>query len=375
MKLYGLLSHQHSTTTTILFTITILSSPQHQSNGFALAPPSHTIPAPTLLQSLHNNHNHNHINDNSNSKHHHQHQRRHRSSRTLTTTRFAAATLGIPLYSDYATYANDTTSTTTTTTTRRNATSISVSPPMMMMTTTTIPHCIESTVLKQVYPAILKHIEEYGNPNIPLGTKDGKRCKILRRMAFQQTLSPEEIQLLDELDFRWNNFEDVYEEADFDACLNRLIKYEEEQKSNYQIPKKYHPDPELGAWVTLIRRLGKANIESKRRDKLDAIGFTWKSTRKCGSSFMSAYKAFKGQCQSVCRITSSSSTAADTDTVSYELIDSEGLRTIVEEASVQKWLRTTRDAFQSGKLSDSRCVYMDQLPGFDWRQWVEDESE
>lgn len=43
-------------------------------------------------------------------------------------------------------------------------------------------------------------------------------------MAFQQTLSPEEMQLLDELNFRLTNFEDVYEEADFDACLNRLIK-------------------------------------------------------------------------------------------------------------------------------------------------------
>lgn len=44
-------------------------------------------------------------------------------------------------------------------------------------------------------------------------------------MAFQQTLSPEEMQLLDELNFRLTNFEDVYEEADFDACLNRLIKW------------------------------------------------------------------------------------------------------------------------------------------------------
>lgn len=334
MKLYGFLSHQHSTTTTVLFTITILSSIQHQSNGFTIAPPSHTIPA---------------------------------SSRTLTT-RFVAGAL----YSDFTTYANDTMTTPATRRTTTKTTTPNASP---SMTTATIPHCIESTVLKQVYPAILKHIEEYGNPNIPLGTKDGNRCRILRRMAFQQTLSPEEMQLLDELNFRLTNFEDVYEEADFDACLNRLIKYEEEQKSNYQIPKKYHPDPELGAWVTLIRRLGKSNIESKRREKLDAIGFAWKSTRKCGSAFMSAYKAFKLQCQSVCRVTSSSSTSVDTDAVSYELVDSEGLRTILEDASVQKWLRTTRDAFQSGKLSDSRIGYMDKLPGFDWRQWIEDESQ
>lgn len=233
-----------------------------------------------------------------------------------------------------------------------------------------LPHCIESSVLKKVYPAILKHVEEYGNPNIPLGTKDGSRCRILRRMAFQETLTPAEIELLTKLDFRWNSFEDVYEEADFDACLNRLLKYEEEQKTNYQIPKKYHPDPELGAWVTLIRRIGKANIESSRRDQLDAIGFAWKSTRKCGSAFMGAYKALKVRLQSVCRITS----LPEADEISYELIDPVGLQTILEEDAVQKWLRSTKVAMKEGKLSDSRCLYMDSLPGFDWRGWGEEES-
>jgi len=41
--------------------------------------------------------------------------------------------------------------------------------------------------------------------------------------------------------------EEVYEEADFDECLNRLMQYEKEHEheAGFQIPKKYKPDPEL----------------------------------------------------------------------------------------------------------------------------------
>ena len=43
--------------------------------------------------------------------------------------------------------------------------------------------------------------------------------------------------LLNNLNFRLNSLEDVYEEANFDDCLQRLFDYEAEFKTNYQIPK------------------------------------------------------------------------------------------------------------------------------------------
>ena len=52
----------------------------------------------------------------------------------------------------------------------------------------------------------------------------GKRCQTLRRLAFQKKLIEEEINLLTEMGFRFNTLEEVYEEADFDDCLQRLIK-------------------------------------------------------------------------------------------------------------------------------------------------------
>ena len=87
-----------------------------------------------------------------------------------------------------------------------------------------VPPFVQSIVLRQVYPAIMQHIEQFGNPNIPLGTVDGKRCKTLRRLVFEQKLTDEEIDLLEKMNFRFNSFEDVYDEADFDDCLRRLIE-------------------------------------------------------------------------------------------------------------------------------------------------------
>lgn len=214
-----------------------------------------------------------------------------------------------------------------------------------------LPDVIETNILKRVYPKILRHMETYGNPNIPLGSKEGNYCKALRKMAFQNTLLPGEVEILTELGFRWNNFEDVYDEADFDNCLDRLILYEEANKTGYQIAKKYKPDPELGAWVTVIRRKGRDKIEPERRDKLDAIKFVWISTRKCGSAFQLTHKALLAQLEALPSID-----------------DVKAIDTILEDDKINKWFEAQVANFRAGTLSDSRCAYMDRLPGLKWRE-------
>lgn len=111
--------------------------------------------------------------------------------------------------------------------------------------TIAIPSMIVSPVLAQVYPALIAHKEKHGNPNIPLGCTDGKRCKTLRRLHFQNMLTEDETNLLTEMGFRFHSFEDVYYECDFDEMLFKLSLYHKEFQT-YQIPKKYAPDPELG---------------------------------------------------------------------------------------------------------------------------------
>jgi len=237
--------------------------------------------------------------------------------------------------------------------------------------TPTVPPCIRTPVLKKAYPAMIRNIERYGNPNIPLGSKEGTYCKTLRRLAFQNALSPDETTLLADLGFRFNDFEAVYEEADFDDCLDRLLRYEEGAGSNYQIPKKYGPDPELGAWVTVVRRIGRENIEEERREKLDAVGFAWKSTRKCGSSFMSAYKALRSRLESFCEPVGGGGVVGESDDIAvvWKVVDEESLGEVLRDEAVGKFLRKQKAALEGGTLSESRRTYMDRLPGFDWRVW------
>lgn len=97
-----------------------------------------------------------------------------------------------------------------------------------------------------------------------------------------------------------------------------------------------------------IRRLGQEKIDPDRRDKLNAIGFTWTSLRKCGSSFMSNYRNVKLKLEHA---------------VAEGMDVNELLR---NDTDLKKWLSAQRQAAENGNLSEARCDYLDQLP-LKWR--------
>lgn len=200
-------------------------------------------------------------------------------------------------------------------------------------------HEISSPVLKQVYPAILTHIEEYGNPNIPLGTGEGRMCQTLRRLHTQQKLTESDITLLEDLGFLWHSLEDVYKTADFEELFQRLLQYGED----FSPPKKYPQDPELGAWVTGVRRVGEFNIDAKHRKRLNDIGFQWVSPRKCGSAFMKQYRDLCSQLE----------TTSDPDEV-------------LSDPKIQEWIQAQRMAVARGALSETRKHYLEEILGSDW---------
>jgi hypothetical protein len=208
-----------------------------------------------------------------------------------------------------------------------------------------VPSIIQSPVLQKVYPALLSHQRTYGHPNISLGTENGKRCKTLRRLAFQNKLSVDEISLLTDLGFRWNSFEDVYTECDFEEMRQKALEYYR-QYETFQIPKKYELDPELGAWITMLRRLyQRGELSQEEIDKMNEIQFEWVSSRKCGSSFMMRYREVLEKIQSA----------------------SEEVGMMVErDEDLKKWIYAQRCAFENGKLSESRVKYMEDL-GVDWK--------
>lgn len=215
-----------------------------------------------------------------------------------------------------------------------------------------VPPFVVSPVLEQVYPALIAHKDKYGNINIPLGSADGKRCKTLRRLHFQNKLTEEEAAHLTDLGFRFHSFEDVYYECDFDEMLQKLLNYQHEFQT-FQIPKKYEPDPELGAWVTLLRRLKqKDDLLEDQVSKLDAVNFEWISTRKCGSSFMKKYRAVLDKLTKVAEVGG--------DAAAAEFLSN--------DAEMRKWIDDQRQVHKNGKLAESRVQYMADLPGVDWKK-------
>jgi hypothetical protein len=200
---------------------------------------------------------------------------------------------------------------------------------------------ITSPVLIQVYPKLLEYKEQYGHPNIPLGSSEGKFCKTLRRLHIQDKLSEKEVDLLNELGFTWHSLEDVYKDVDFDELFGRMMK-EKESRGNFQIPKKLPSDPELGAWVTGIRRLGKEGVDPAHAEKLDSVGFEWVSSRKCGSSFMTRYRELVTE------------------------VERNGLDKILGDRKAVAWIKAQQEALKKGKLSETRTHYMSATFGEAW---------
>lgn len=201
----------------------------------------------------------------------------------------------------------------------------------------------KSPVLKLHCGELLQWKETYGHPNIPLKYDGGNACQILRRLQVLKKLTSEEVEWLEEIGFRFHSLEDVYRFADFDELFVRLIAYQEAHpNNNFQVPKKCPEDPELGAWVTGIRRLGKDGVKPDHERRLCAINFVWKSTRKCGSKFMDQYREWTKQ------------------------VELQGIETVLEDPKTISWIKAQQSALKRGILSQTRIQYMGQLFGDQW---------
>lgn len=191
---------------------------------------------------------------------------------------------------------------------------------------------IQSPVLRNVYESLLSHKNTYGHPNIPLGTPAGRQCAVLRRIDLSET----DRKLLETLGFSFEKtLEDVYVTQGFDELLDRLVAY----GGDYSPPKKYAPDPVLGAWVTALRRLKRVGlVEADHVQRLDALGFQWESPRACGSQFMKRYR---------------------------EIVQ---LQPPYDSATLD-WIR----AIQKAEISNTRNQYMSELLNTtNWREWRQD---
>ena len=199
----------------------------------------------------------------------------------------------------------------------------------------TLPYIV-SPVLQQCYKDMLEYNATYGHPNIPLPA--GRPLVTLRRLYTQGKLVPSDVDLLNELQFVWHSLEDVYTENmdRFDDFLQRLILYADQHDGDLSPPKKYAADPELGAWVTGLRRLHAIDaVDPIHVVALEALGFLWTSPRQCGSQFMQQYREIQ------------------------ERLVSEGPDAVWRDAKGTAWVRAQQR--KASELSGTRQHYMAQL--------------
>jgi hypothetical protein len=206
-----------------------------------------------------------------------------------------------------------------------------------------VPSFIESPVLQELYSDMIQWSDRYGHPNIPLKNPGGKLCLTVRRMHIQNKLLPTEVEWLSSIGFIFHSLEEVYKYAAFDEMLSRLVAYElSHPDSDFQVPKKCPEDPELGAWVTGLRRLGPDGVNPHHERQLNDIGFKWISSKQCGSKFMLKYREL------------------------VEQVEVDGLDAVLDHPETVPWITAQQEALKRGKLSQTRVHYMGLLFGDMW---------
>ena len=202
---------------------------------------------------------------------------------------------------------------------------------------------ITTPQLRKALPAMMENFQQYGHCNVPLGSSAGRQVQLVRRMHIQKKLTDSEIEWLKEHNFIFHSLEDLYHEVDFDELFDRLERYQG-LHGNTDIKKKHKEDPELGAWVTGLRRLGPSQVQLHHVERLDRIHFNWVSTRKCGSKFMQQYRSIQQQLQQ----------------------DGSSPQEVWSNEENQKWIRAQREAYARSTLSETRQHFLQQLLGDDW---------
>ena len=150
-------------------------------------------------------------------------------------------------------------------------------------------------------------------------------------------MSAEQRELLDELGFTWKLDPALLA---FGEMVEALVAYHAEH-GDYQVPKKYVPNPILGLWVAYVRRDHvRAAMAPSEIAALNGMAppFEWASSRRCSSAWMLRRDELQ-ECVAAGRAL---------------------------PAELLSWVDAQRVARKEGRLSDTRDGYMAEELGPGW---------
>ena len=112
--------------------------------------------------------------------------------------------------------------------------------------------------------------------------------------TYNENLSEERRQRLEELEFVWDPFEADWEEG------FRYLKVYKEREGHCRVPYSHVENSfRLGGWIT-TQRTKKETLSEERRQRLDELGFVWDLSAAAweeGFSNLKAYKEREGHCR------------------------------------------------------------------------------
>lgn len=152
-------------------------------------------------------------------------------------------------------------------------------------------------IWKEMYDRLKEFRDAVGHCIVPRSYPDQSLQNWVlnqRRQYRLDSIRPERKKLLDEIDFVWRV--DVYDaksslhQQHFDNMFGRLVAFKNTH-GHTQVPFRYPEDPQLAQWVFCQRKSHHAlQLEAKRKQRLDDIGFWWGQDPAAGDWGLNNYK-------------------------------------------------------------------------------------
>ena len=134
--------------------------------------------------------------------------------------------------------------------------------------------------------------KDHGHCNVPAAYKDNPqlaRWVVTQRNNYKQgKLEDEYIRGLEALGFTWDFHAQLWEER-----FSQLLAFKKAH-DHCNVPATYKDNPQLGAWVSRLRKdYKKGKLENRYISRLDALGFTWDPYVELWEERFSQLLAFK----------------------------------------------------------------------------------